>query len=143
MPTLYGNQQVLSGNYGTLYLAGQLVGAFKSWTLNYGDNLTPEGQTGTGTPILVPGMNTVTVTASRLMIYGASLVGLGIEPASTLNDIWKIAPFSAKLMDQLSSQTIKTAEGLIFDSASMSMPANSALIQTFTFMGTDVSGQPY
>ncbi len=143
MATLYGNQAVLSGNYGEIKINGTIVGAFKSWTLNYGDNITPEGQTGTGTPILVPGLNTVTVTASRLMIYGQSLVALGIEPSTTLNDIWKIAPFSADLYDQLSQNLIKTAEGLIFDSASLNMPANSANIQTFTFIGTDVSGDAY
>lgn len=139
----YGNQQLLSGNYGEIKINGQVVGGFKNWTLNYSVNLAQEGQIGTGKPILVPGLNSVTVTVSRLMLYGQSLVQFGIEPTTTLNDIWQIPPFTAALYDQLEGTLIKSALNCIFDSNSLNAGANSAYIETITFYGDDVASNPY
>lgn len=136
-----GNQQVFSGNYGEIFLNGIKMFGFKNWTLNYGVNLTPEGQVGTGTPILVPGLNSVTVTVSKLMMFWQSISAAGLEPDTTLNDIATIPPFYAALYDRLAGTLIKGAVDCIFDSNSINAASNAAYIETVTFMGTDVNGQ--
>lgn len=139
----YGNQSLLSGDYGEVVLDGKVVGGFKNWTLSYSVNLGQEGQIGTGTPILVPGLINVTVTVSRLMLYGASLASLGLEPLGSLNDIATLTPFTADLLDKLGGALIKSAINCLFDSNSVNASANSAYIETATFYGTDVASNTY
>jgi hypothetical protein len=138
-----GNQQLLSGDFGEIRINNHAIAGFKSWTLNYGVNLSQEGQVGTGQPILVPGLYTVTVTVSKLMLYGASLVGVGIEPQKSLNDLVTIPPFATDLYETLEGHVVATALGCLFDSASINAAANSAFINTITIYGVDVSRVSY
>lgn len=138
-----GNQQLLSGNYGEIKVNGTVIAGFKAWTLNYGVNISQEGQFGTGTPILVPGLNSITVTISKLMLYGASLEAAGIEPSTTLNDIASIPPFTTELYETLKNGVVKVAVGCIFDSSSVNASANAAFLETVTIMGTDVASNAY
>ena len=135
-----GNQQLFSGNYGEGFLNGVKIFGFQNWTLTYSVNLQPEGQVGTGTPILVPGLITVTVTISKLMLFDQSISGIGLEPVVSLNDIAQIPPFTAALYDQLAGTLLKSANGCIFDSNTVTAGANQAYRETATFMGTDVQG---
>ncbi len=137
---LIGNQQVFSGNYGEAFLNQTKMFGFKNWTANYSVNLSPEGQVGTGTPIYVPGLISVTLTISKLMMFDQSLSSLGFEPADGLNNIAKIPPFVANLYDSLAGTLIKSIWGCIFDSNSINAAANGAYIETFTIMGTDAQG---
>ena len=138
--TQIGNQQLFSGNYGEGFLNNVKIFGFQNWTLTYSANLQTEGQVGTGTPIIVPGLITVNVTISRLMLFSQSLSAIGIEPTLTLNDIAQIPPFTAQLSDQLAGTILKTAVGCIFDSNTITAGANQAYRETFTFMGTDATG---
>lgn len=138
-----GNQKALSGNYGEIRVNDQIVAGFQNWTLNYGVNLSAEGQFGTGTPILVPGLNSVTVTISKLMLYGQSLEAAGIEPSTTLNDIAQIQDFTTDLYETLNGGIVKTAVGCMFDSSSVNAGSNRAFLETITLMGTDVGSNPY
>ncbi len=137
------NQKVLSGNYGKIKINGVTVGGFKAWTGNFGVNLSQEGQFGTGDPILVPGMNTATVTITKLMLYGQSLAGIGIEPQASLNDVAAIPPFTTELYDTISGKVIKVVVNCLFDSESVNAPANAAFTETVTIMGTDVASNSY
>ncbi|NMP20772.1 hypothetical protein [Sulfobacillus harzensis] len=138
-----GNQNLLSGNYGEIKINGKVILGFKAWTLNYGVNLSQEGQFGTGTPILVPGLNSVTVTVSKLMLYGSSLEAAGIEPTKTLNDIATLPPFTTDLYETLEGGVVKTAINCLFDSSSVNASANAAFLETVTLMGTDVASNAY
>lgn len=137
---LIGNQQVFSGNYGEAFFNQTKMFGFKNWTANYSVNLTPEGQVGTGTPIYVPGLISVTLTISKLMMFWQSLTEAGFEPANGLNTIAQIPPFTANLYDSLAGTLIKSVWDCIFDSNSINAAANGAYIETFTIMGTDVQG---
>ena len=138
-----GNQVLLSGNYGEIRVNKQVVAGFKGWTLNYSVSLSQEGQFGTGKPILVPGLYTVSVTVSKLMLYGDSLVAVGIEPKNTLDDIVNIPPFRTELYETLNGGMVAAAIQCIFDSASINASANAAFINTVTIYGTDVVRQSY
>lgn len=138
-----GNQKLLSGNYGEIRVGGTVIAGFQNWTLNYGVNIQTEGQVGTGTPILVPGLNTVTVTISKLMLYGVNLVEALIEPTTTLNDIATLPPFTTELYETLLGGLVKTAIDCIFDSSSVNAGANRAFLETVTLMGTDVASNSY
>lgn len=137
------NQKLLSGNYGKIKINGKTVGGFKAWTANSGVNLSAEGQFGTGTPILVPGLNSVTITITKLMLYGQSLAEVGIEPKGSLNDIATIPPFTTELYDTISGKVVKVAVDCLFDSESVNAPANAAFTETVTIMGTDMGSAAY
>jgi len=135
-----GNQQLFSGNYGEIFLHHTKVGGFQNWTVTYSTNLQPQGQIGTGTPILVPGLISATVTGSRLMLFTQSISQLGFEPTEGLNAIGTIVPFTASLYDVLAGTMLKAVLNCIFDSNTLTASANQAYRETFTFMGTDVQG---
>jgi len=137
---LIGNQQVFSGNYGEAYFNQTKMFGFKNWTANYSVNLSPEGQIASGTPIYVPGLISVTLTVSKLMMFDQSISQMGLEPANGLNTINEIPPFVANLYDRLSGNLIKSLWGCIFDSNSINAAANGAYIETITIMGTDAQG---
>ena len=138
---LIGNQQVFSGNYGEAFFNNTKLFGFKNWTANYSVNLSPEGQIGTGTPILVPGLISVTLTVSKLMMFDQSLsLNNAFEPSDGLNNIANIPPFTAKLYDGLAKTMIKALWNCIFDSNSINAAANGAYIETVTIMGTDAQG---
>ena len=137
------NQQVISGNYGEIRLNGVVIAGFQSWTLNYSVNLSQEGQTGTGTPILVPGLISVSITISKMALYGSSLEGAGFEPSSTLNNIAFIPAFETDLYETINNGVVATAEGCMFDSKTINFSRNQAMIETVTIMGTDVSSNTY
>ncbi len=135
-----GNQQVFSGNFGEAFLNGVKMFGFKGWTVAASASVQPEGQIGTGTPILVPGLISVTVTVSKLMMYDQSIAGIGVRPTTTLNDLWKIPPFTANLYDDIAGTLLMAAIGCMFDSTSLNAQANGAYLETVTFMGTDIQG---
>jgi len=135
-----GNQQAFSGNYGEIFLHKFKIGGFQNWTFTYSANIQPEGQIGTGTPILVPGLISATVTGSKLMLFDQSISALGLEPAQTLNDVGTIVPFTAALFDRLAHTMIKAVIGCLFDSNTITASANQAYRETFTFMGVDAQG---
>ena len=137
------NQPVISGNYGEIRLDNQVIAGFQNWTLNYSVNLSQEGQTGTGTPILVPGLNSISITISKLMMYGSSLEGAGFEPSHSLNDIAFLPAFETDLYETLDDGVVVTASGCLFDSKTINFSRNQAAIETVTIMGTDVAMNTY
>ena len=137
------NQLLISGNYGEIRLNNQVIAGFQNWTLNYSVNLSQEGQTGTGTPILVAGLNSISITVSKLMMYGSSVEGAGFEPSHSLNEIALIPAFETDLYETIENGVVATASGCLFDSKTINFSRNQAAVETVTIMGTDVAVNKY